>query len=94
LTKINPLVRAREAQTANALMSRDAAAHRLGDVDVRTIDRMIATGKLPKVMIGRRVLLPVAAIEALAAGELQAPTPYVPATGATEGEGTQEGAGQ
>jgi excisionase family DNA binding protein len=69
MTKINPLVREREARTPNSLMSRDAAARRLGDVNVRTIDRMIARKELPSVRLGRRVLVPIAAVEALAAGE-------------------------
>jgi excisionase family DNA binding protein len=77
----------REAETPNALMSREGAAHRLGDVNVRTIDRMIRNGKLPTVRLGRRVLVPIAAVEALAVGELHAPTPDAPATGAPEAAG-------
>jgi excisionase family DNA binding protein len=68
MTKINETVRAREAQTPAALMSREGVAHRLGDVNVRTVDRMIARGDLASVRIGRRVLVPIAAVEALITG--------------------------
>jgi excisionase family DNA binding protein len=69
MTKINEEVRAREAEMPNALMSREGAAHRLGEVNVRTIDRMIKRGELPSVRLGRRVLVPITAVEALVAGE-------------------------
>jgi excisionase family DNA binding protein len=66
LTKINPQVRAREAEAPNVLISREGAAHRLGNVNVRTIDRMRQRGELAPVRVGRRVLFRIRDVDAIA----------------------------
>jgi excisionase family DNA binding protein len=51
---------------ALAYRRRDAAA--VLTVSVKSLDRKIARGELPVIRIGRRVLIPKAAVEALVAG--------------------------
>jgi excisionase family DNA binding protein len=52
----------------NALAYRRRDAAGILTVSERSIDRKIARGELPVIRIGRRVLIPRAAIEALVAG--------------------------
>jgi excisionase family DNA binding protein len=75
MAKLNAQVLARELKAPVALMSREGAAHRLGGVSTRTVDRMIKAGTLPKVQVGRRVMLPVAAVEALISGSGETAAP-------------------
>jgi len=44
------------------LWSVEEAAHQLGEISIRTIQRLIDRGELPLVKVGRRVMIPVSAI--------------------------------
>ena len=51
------------------LLSRQAAAAMLGDVHIRTVDRLLKQGALQGVKVGRRSMVTLASAEDLAAAK-------------------------
>jgi hypothetical protein len=58
---------------APLLMSREEAARVLGGLHVQTIGKLARAGKLERVFIGRRSMITVASVRALAAGRSSSP---------------------
>jgi excisionase family DNA binding protein len=72
LTTARPSAQLQHMTVTSILCSKKQAASLLG-VSVRSIDYLIASGELPTRRIGRRVLIPVAAIEKFAKQDHPAP---------------------
>jgi excisionase family DNA binding protein len=51
------------------LFSREEAAALLGNINIRTVDRLVKRGQLKAVRLGRRNMVTRESAEALAAGE-------------------------
>jgi excisionase family DNA binding protein len=62
------MFRKKEPPPAVKLQSRQKTALQAG-VNPRTIDAMIARGELPSVRLGRRVMIPIIAVDRLLSGE-------------------------
>jgi hypothetical protein len=56
------------ADEESPLLSRQRAAHKLGDVNLRTVDRLIRRGKIRGVKIGSRMMIVDDSIDTLIAG--------------------------
>jgi excisionase family DNA binding protein len=57
MTRISDAVRERHRSGKPIGRSREGTAHRLGDVHLRTVDRLLRDGKLKGYRVGRRVLV-------------------------------------
>ncbi|HEY3621889.1 MAG TPA: hypothetical protein VGL12_05750 [Roseiarcus sp.] len=73
--RIDKAERQRVSETEPLLMSRTEAARALGGIHIQTVTKLARAKKLERVFVGRRSMLTVASVRALASGRTATPTP-------------------